>query len=515
MKLSDLKPGDYQVESDEPSPQKGALKLSDLNDKDVQVESGPGLLSKAIDAGGRAFDNYVEPTLNKIASYTSAPTRSAISSLIEQPTSPIQALRSGWKQFGEDPKLAPTGEQILAQAGVPDKPLGGAPDETMMDTDPQGYMAQKGWSETSPRKLGGAVVDYVADPLVVASELKGLGKLAGAAKETAAADKAASIAGNFGAKLGETLTGVPKQDIKTYATRADEVKGLLKEAGGQMPVAEDLVREKAQAAIQNTRKELNNQISTALQEKYKMPSPDQLVDINPIVDSLETKKAKLNPNLKADDIADIDEIINKVKGETSTGKVTPAKLYEIQQYLRDQAKGSYAKSGQIFTRGDEAQRASKQAATMARQSLNSVAPEIKAANEKLAELHEIEDNINKNLIAPGKPGASLYAAGSGSNERSAKLLNDLKDITGYDLQRQAENLSAARSFENPDWLPVDKTGKSLARMAVGGGAGHGLLGPLGVPLGMMATNPATLKYSILAGRAAAKPLGLLNKGLLK
>ena len=71
-------------------------------------------------AGQYAFENIVEPIGTAVKSVTTAPLFSGISA-IQRGENPILAA---YKQFGASPEKAPSGQQILEQAGVTQRPIG-------------------------------------------------------------------------------------------------------------------------------------------------------------------------------------------------------------------------------------------------------------------------------------------------------------------------------------------------------------------------------------------------------
>ena len=173
------------------------------------------------------------------------------------------------------------------------------------------------------------------------------------------------------------------------------------------------------------------------------------------------------------------------------------------------ADSSYGKPGQIFSIGSEAANAAKSGAAKARQLIDVAEPGVTEMNAKLSKLHDIENNINKNIIKPGKPEAALMSAGSGGNARNVKSLDQLGEFTGTPMLEEAQILAAMRTFGNAKYLPVDTTGKSLTRMGVGTAGGFLLGGPVGAAVGAASTSPATLKGAIDLGNLASKGLSKL------
>ena len=148
---------------------------------------------------------------------------------------------------------------------------------------------------------------------------------------------------------------------------------------------------------------------------------------------------------------------------------------------------------------------------------------IAEANNSLAKLHNIDDLMNSNLIAPGKPEAALLSAGSGTNLRNANALKSLGEMTGKDMKGDAEKLAAMKFFTNPSLTPVDTTGKAAGRMGLGGLAGAGLGHMTGIPgaeiigatAGASTASPAAMKSIINAGQKVWQTIGAGVKSIVK
>lgn len=119
----------------------------------------PGLLSSIGDGALNALSSAGE----FIDSYSGAPTRAAIGAAMTG-NNPLTAFGS---QFGEDPKLAPTGKEIAQVAGlsnetrtIPRNPMAVA-DEARAFNRPVPTMTQT----YSPADVAGVGIDLVADPL--------------------------------------------------------------------------------------------------------------------------------------------------------------------------------------------------------------------------------------------------------------------------------------------------------------------------------------------------------------
>lgn len=327
----------------------------------------------------------------------------------------------------------------------------------------------------------------------------------------------------IGAKIGNLWTGVPKTEIQTFGERAPEVEQMMTEADDSLPTAADNVRTGYQKDIQATRQRLNKQVADAIAAQPKPAS----ASIQPIIDELQAQKAKLDPTFHSEAIAGIDDLIDKVKqgqvlapGQAGLGvgkgKTNAYSMNLIKQLLQDRAKASYVEKGQMFQSAPQTARAAKSAAAVARGIFNDMVPDAAEANSQLEALHNIDDDLNDNLIKPGKSDSALMAAGSGANQRNAELLDDLGKITGTDMRRQAENLAAARTFNKPSWDPREMNGKSVFRAGMGALAGGVAAHESGQPweagaiAGATLASPAALKLAIKTGRpivGAVKSVG--------
>lgn len=339
---------------------------------------------------------------------------------------------------------------------------------------------------------------------------KGLEKIVGSKPVQEIGGFIKKKAGDAGASIASGLTGLSKQDIKTFAGKTDDVQKIIQNYGDDIASASDDMREKIQSQIRSYRATESNKIGQALDRS----NPEKVIDINPIVEKLESFKSKLNPNYNADSIYEIEKIQKAIRDDAGeTAKISLRQLHEANQYLQDQARGSYMKNGQIFQVPDKVAQAAKQTSSDVRKILNQLAPDIKEANNKLSQLHSIEKNINKNIIAPGKSDAGLMSAGSGANKRNAKMLKEISEVVGGDMLGDAQKLSAAKAFGNIPLLPVENTGKAVARMAAGYGVGRMAGGDeQGGFLGALSTSPAVLKQGLIGANAGKKILSpFLNK----
>ena len=206
-------------------------------------------------------------------------------------------------------------------------------------------------------------------------------------------------------------------------------------------------------------------------------------------------------------------------------------LHEIVKDLQMRGQSAYQKAGTIFNSAPAAANASKNAGGLAREMLiNEGSGIIPQANKQLAALHQIEDTMNPNLLKPEGPPNAIFKAASNPGGFEANSLKKLGQVTGHDFISDAKDFATAQSMANSPMLPVDVTGKSVARQnfgkaiggAIGGGIGYmtgGYTGAaaggyLGQKAGALASSPAAMKLGINALNAGAKMGGSVPPGLL-
>lgn len=318
--------------------------------------------------------------------------------------------------------------------------------------------------------------------------------------------KGLSKIGTGASKVGEMFTGVPEKEIQTYAKHSDEIKNMAKASNNSTAEAADQMRSNWDKATQDTRRKLSERISSSLDGNQTR------ISAKPVLESLERSKANIDPDYYPEQIGQIDDMIQKLNA-----KVTPAGRMSIQDanatkgFLQDKASSAYRNNGDIFNVGSEAAKGARSGGAEIRSSLNKAAPDIAISNDKLAGLHDLEDNMNMNMVREGKPEAGILAAGSGGNARNAKALQELGDASGHDMLGDAQKLAAMRTFGSPKLMAADVTGKSVGRMGLAGGLGF-LFG--GVPGGIAAsalTSPAALRMAIDGGKLSAEAIQQISQ----
>jgi hypothetical protein len=323
-----------------------------------------------------------------------------------------------------------------------------------------------------------------------------------------AGSKLAALPGQAALKTAAALTGFSEQEIKTYAQQTSKVNEIIQKSGGKISEAADRMREKLQTSIRGKRQELSGKIGSALEQS----SAERNIDVNSIIKGLEASKDKINTTYGADQIKEIDDMIAMIQKENPNGLASIKSLHELKEFLQDSAKSSYAKGGQIFSRGRDAARGAKTGAAEAKRIFDKVAPEGAVhANQQLFRLHRMEDSLNKNLIAPGKSESALLAAGRGENQRAEIQLEGLGKMVGSDALGDAQKLAAAKSFGNIPLFPKDATGKAVGRMAAGAGIGYAADGTEGAAIGTALTSPLALKI-ILNGANVLRGAGAASAG---
>jgi hypothetical protein len=330
------------------------------------------------------------------------------------------------------------------------------------------------------------------------------GKLVGIGANAAINSKAGQFIGqkmsDVASAIGSSTTGVPREVLETYASNPDEINQLAKEANYNPQTLADNLRDKINTQIQSKRAELSDQLSSAFQARA-----DQKVSAQPIIDALKASQSQINAKLRPAEIDQVNDLLGDVQNVTDKdGQIALQDAHDLKALLQEKAKGAYAKGGQIFTLGTNASRAAKAGGAVARSLVNTAAPEVAAANDTLAQLHDVEEVMNRSMLAEGKTASSLFTAGTGENPANQANLKELGDITGQDFLGEARKIAAARQFGKAPILPVDSTGKSVARMGTATAAGYFLGGPAGAAVGQAASSPLAIKAGINAASAGSQ-----------
>jgi len=458
---------------------------------------------------GRSAWQALQTGLNKLDSYTGAPARAAIYAAQNAPSIsqiPSAAFLAAEKQFGVDPSTAPTGQAIVENAGIP-----------------------KG---STAAKLAGFGMDMASNPLtyVPVGEIAGAGakylggaigagaEVAQEAASTVAASKPGLLAKATGT-VGQVFTGADKNLAANYAANTDRINQIISRYSGPegYAAAEHAadIRSNWNDVIQGTRKEMNENISSALNTPAaKQPT----IAVKPIQESLQNAIDNAHPVTQADSIPEIKSlqtVLNKMTD--ANGNMSLYDLHAFKKYAQGIASPTYDIAGNsIFKGGEYAANAANKAAGSARNILIANGPtDISESEAVLSKLHNVEDTMNKSLLKPDGSYAALGRAGTNSGSTEARTLQKLSDITGYNFANDAKDFATSRQFANPTFSPLDTTGKSVWRTGLGMGTGAVAGSLLGVDpkvagfVGGVMSSPAMLKAGIntanVAGKAVALP----------
>lgn len=351
--------------------------------------------------------------------------------------------------------------------------------------------------EKQYQEMGNAALGGVAGEM--GGQVVGKGLEAGLATDVG--QKAVSTLGGMGSKIGNLFTGVPQREIETYAKYADDIAAMGAQSNGSTAEAADQVRQKFSDSIAKTRSSMNDEISSRLADSK------EVVDAQPIMQAMEKSISKVDPDLNPEAHAEVGQLMQRISSKIdSDGMMSVQDANSVKQFLQDKASTAYRAPGQTGSVGTIAANVAKSGAAIARQSIDEVEPSIAMANQSLSQLHSIEDNMNMNLISPKSPEAGLLAAGSRGNAKSVKDLQDLGELTGTDMQGEAEKLAAMRTFNNAAPMPSDTTGKSVGRMGLASVLGYLAGGPAGAVSAGFLTSPLALKTAINAGRVSGQTI---------
>jgi hypothetical protein len=529
------------------------VSFDDLPDPPAQNKASYVSFDDLPDPPSASVLGTIQSGLRKVDSYTGAPIRAAIGAAQNAPSPSDIIPNAGsalYNQFGADPGNAPTGKDLMVQAGISPDPIlsPGMQKMTaaMWKGSPIGFMANKlmpgsveGVASASPAGVAGVGADIATNPTsyvpvgeIVGGATKGMGDALGLGADTASDAAAAGasvppgganapgLASRVSGKVAETMTGVNDRMAANYLSNTDRINGIISDYKGPdgYQTAEHAadIRNNWNSTIQDTKQQLNNQISTTLDAAPKGAT----IPLKPVLDKLDQAKAGLNPSLDADRaaITQINGLQDEVKQAALPGQselaTNPQTLNRLKQIFQDKAKASYAPDGTVFQQAPAVAQASKGAAAIMREGVNAAVPQVALANNGLSALHDVEDSMNSGLLKPDGNPSALTRAGVDPNGTEARSLQKLQDITGYNFNQDAKDFATARTFADPKFTP-DFTGKSLFRLALGAGAGKvlsasGVSPEIAYGAGLASTSPAAFKAGAnvlnLAGKAASVPL---------
>lgn len=337
----------------------------------------------------------------------------------------------------------------------------------------------------------------------IAAAGEGVGQIAG---------KALTGAGKLVKKSAAAMSRTPEKVFETYAKRTKEVDDLIKKFGSDTSQATDETRGLINKRIEAFKGEQNRVIEKTLETN------DQIVEIAPIKEQLQATLKKLDPKIEKQQYSKIKEKLDLLDDISADGNVNLTQLNKIKQNLQDAS--DYDALGNVLFKKTQAEVSLAKAASKARGLLNKSAPEIAEANNKLANLHRTQKNMNKNMLKEQAPEASILGAGTGENKRNLNFLSKLEKAVGGDFVSQAENLAAMKAFSEPGLLPAVNTGAAAIPLLTAGAGGlyegdiEGVL--KGLAVGSLGS-PLVLKQAIKYGSPALRNelLKATGKGLLR
>lgn len=418
-----------------------------------QTASPPGIIQRAADT---------------LDSFTGAPTRAAISAAETTPgliNKPSAAFGAFMNQFGEDPNEAPGGKQLLAQAGL------SAPETPIPPISPLiGALNLSGryptWNDAA-----GAATDMAANftNLIPAEQISGLLSKAGEAVSPYVAKPIAAA--------GNAFTGIAKPLIQEFYTNTQDIKNMIGQYGGASAQYAADLRDKWLDIFESFKKAQNDKISDVLND---FDIGNQKISADEVNDSLLSGFGQTNKVTQLDDRKMISDLMDKLDQMTdSDGYITLKDLHAFKRYAQDQATAAY----RIMPEATWGQNVAKGSAGVARSLLMENAPyPILSAEAKLADLHDITSSMNKNLLKPDSYAQSLISAGANPLGKDARSLKEMGDLMGYDFVKDARQFATTGAFGDASFVPVDTTGKTVARQALAktvGGAAGGLVGLIG------------------------------------
>lgn len=320
------------------------------------------------------------------------------------------------------------------------------------------------------------------------------------------------------ASVASSFSKIPKKVLNVYAQRADEIAplGSLQEGTAIQDATDDL-RKNAQVSITDFKNDSNQEIRYLLGEKG-----DKLINVKQIIDIGNDEIKKLDPRIyehkkQIDNIQSMVGQVKKLLVDKRKFTMKAVDLQNIKEVLQDASQ--YDELGNVLQKKDFSHSAFSRMASRARKEVGTAIPEIKSINYNLAQLHNINKNINKNLISPEKTAASVMGVGSGENQQAVKQMQKLERITGFPYVKQAENITAASYMNNAPVLPRQQTGATLAPVLLGmealREAGQENLGAAAAAAGgAMLGSPLAIKTGIDIGRAVAKPIQAIPQSVI-
>ena len=317
-----------------------------------------------------------------------------------------------------------------------------------------------------------------------------------------AISKGADMVGTGIKKTVSSLSSIPEKAIETFMDRPQAVKavGKLSEETALQDAA-DKLRQEAVQAISDFKADANDEIGYVLLQKG-----DQLINVSSIKDTGNKIISKLNPKIvkDAEQITEIQKMIDQFTNLQINPKLPFVKATDVnrmKQVMQDAA--DYTADGVIKQQKGVSDHTFKAMAREARKSIEKLAPEIKVINQNLSKLHNVNKNINKNLISPEKTAASVMGVGSGQNQQAVKQMRKLEDLTGFNYVGRAQEIASAQHFNDPSLIPTISTGRAaIPAMGIFGAGQQFLSGNVAPAMGSLAFGAMGSPMAIKAGMDA-------------
>lgn len=496
----------------------GKEKNEDLSGFDRAIKQTPKQIpiDSSVDLSGvdlSGFDKAQEDFKNPISSGLSA-VASTVGSGIDTVMEPIKryagenALRGGLdKMLNPSIEDIQRGDLITQGASAAVDSYGKPSSQVANDTD-------------LAKNMGGGLPESVARI--------GLGQVAGAPTTAAISGIAKGTQKAFDylpKKVGSAISGISEKNIETYAQNKQGVNNIIQKYGEDSASAADDIQKNILDKMYQHKNTQNSQISDAINKipDQRIAHVDEIT--SPLKQSLNDIDEVLNPKAHEE----INKLINTIQAKAdNNGFINLKDSQNIKNWLREHT--SYKQTGTPFNVLDQTELSAKSAAANIKKIIDSRGPkEIYEANRKLESLHDSVDSLN-NLLKTQKPENALNSIGAGTNPRTLRDLKAAGELLGEDFISPINDYSAYRAFQNPSLLPVDATGKSVARQnflkgglgLAGGGLGYMAGGTAGATAGTAAgyaagnvlSSPVVVKKAIDFGAPIAKGVNAVPNKLL-
>ncbi len=337
-------------------------------------------------------------------------------------------------------------------------------------------------------------------------------------------------------RTASSLTGVAKKDIDTFIDKYGRVSSLIDDLKSADDAGAQFVEEKKNIIYQqvkNQKNSLNRQLSKAIETAEDagpgLVSPGvraqakRDVDIRPILKDLMEDTSKLDPDFDAQTIKQVTEkIIDPLMSAGGQDlRISLGQLQRFKMAMQDLSEDVFrqAQQGKIFSDKSVATKLTTRIANKMRVSsknlMNEKLPAVKDINEQLSKLHDLGDEL-KPLLRETTP-VSKFTALARQQGKNRKVIEKVDELIGSDFLSEFEDLASAQRFGDAPFLPIDPTGKSFTRLALGVGLG-GLTGEVtgldfqtAAAIGAIATSPAALKQLIKSKALTSKAMQSLSK----